>query len=101
MNLKTLTSVAFLSIFVCSGFAQESAGPEKIKRVAVRSTLLDAVGYDARSQTLELVFDSGSVRRLAGVPAAVYKALLAAPSKGKFYHKQLRGKYVATKPPTQ
>lgn len=101
MNSKILTFVVVLSVFCFPLSAQETATPLKIKRVAVQSTLLDAVGYDAESQTLELAFDSGSVRRLLKVPAAVYKALLAAPSKGKFYHRELRGKYVAVKPPTQ
>jgi hypothetical protein len=55
--------------------------------VTVDSSMLDAVGYDEKTQELEAVFVSGNVYRYEGVPKEVYEQLLASDSKGSFMHR--------------
>jgi len=63
-------------------------------RVAtVESTTLAAVGYDETRELLQLEFCSRAVYHYFGVPAAVYQALLDAPSKGAYFNGTIRGRY--------
>jgi hypothetical protein len=59
----------------------------------VDSTLLEAAGYDAAMQELEVVFASGKTYRYIGVPRSVYTDLLAAESKGRYLHAKVIGVY--------
>jgi hypothetical protein len=61
--------------------------------VAVESTTLATVGYDENLQRLQLEFCSRAVYLYFGVPAAVYEALLDAPSKGRYFNETIRGRY--------
>ncbi|MBP7828299.1 MAG: KTSC domain-containing protein [Kiritimatiellae bacterium] len=60
----------------------------------VESTLVQAVGYDAATQTLtvKLVTD-GSVYEYFGVPQEVYDQFMAAESKGNFFAKNIKNVY--------
>ena len=60
---------------------------------AVQSTTLAALAYDEAHETLQLEFRSRAIYRYFGVPARVYEALLAAPSKGKYFNRTIRGKF--------
>ncbi len=63
-------------------------------RVAtVDSTTLATVGYDDELKRLQLEFCSRTVYLYFGVPAAVYEALLGAPSKGRYFNGTIRGRY--------
>ena len=63
-------------------------------RVAtVESTTLAAVGHDENLKRLQLEFCSRAVYHYFGVPAAVYEALLDAPSKGRYFNGTIRGRY--------
>ena len=59
----------------------------------VDSALLEAAGYDAAMQELEVIFASGKTYRYIGVPRSVYTELLAAESKGQFMHARVMGIY--------
>jgi len=59
----------------------------------VESATLATVGYDEGRQLLQLEFGSRAVYVYFGVPAAVYEALLGAPSKGRFFNGTIRGRY--------
>lgn len=59
----------------------------------VESTTLATVGYDETRKLLQLEFRSGAVYLYSGVPAAVYQALLDAPSKGRYFNGAIRGRY--------
>lgn len=48
------------------------------------SSMLYAIGYDPKTQTLEVVFNSGGIYRYADVPPQVYEELLQADSKGRY-----------------
>ena len=63
-------------------------------RVAtVESTTLATVGYDESLKRLELEFCSRAVYLYFGVPAAVFEALLDAPSKSRYFNRTIRGRY--------
>jgi KTSC domain len=63
-------------------------------RVAtVESATLAMVGYDENLKRLRLEFCSRTVYLYFGVPAAVYQALLDAPSKGRYFNGTIRGRY--------
>ena len=64
-------------------------------RESVRSSNLRSVGYDADSATLEVEFSDRSVWQYKPVPASVYSGLMAAGSKGSFFHRTIRGRYAA------
>ena len=50
----------------------------------VESSMIHAVGYDAKTRVLEVVFNSGRTYCYEDVPPRVYKELLAAESKGRY-----------------
>ena len=63
-------------------------------RVAtVESTTLATVGYDEAQELLQLELGSRAVYLYFGVPAAVFEALLGAPSKGRYFNGAIRGRY--------
>ena len=59
----------------------------------VRSRDLALIGYDHGTSTLEIVFRAGGVYRYQGVPESVYHSLMAAPSHGMFFQKNIKDKY--------
>ena len=64
-----------------------------MNRTVVESTTLAAVAYDDARETLQLEFRGGALYRYFGVPAPVYDALLAAPSKGGYFNRAIRGNF--------
>jgi len=59
----------------------------------VESATLATVGYDEAQELLQLEFGSRAIYLYFGVPAAVYEALLGAPSKGRYFNGTIRGRY--------
>ena len=68
-----------------------------MRRRSVSSSSVASVGYDAKTQTLEIEFQSGSVYDYGEVPPEVFKGLMEAPSKGRFFSNEIRGQYPSTK----
>ena len=64
-----------------------------MQRKHVTSSAISSVGYDERSSTLEVEFQSGAVYDYFDVPPKVYKALLKASSKGRFVSRRIRDRY--------
>src|ERR1022692_2435906 len=64
-----------------------------MKATAVQSATLAAIGYDDARGILQLEFRSRAVYRYFGVPGAVYDALLAAPSRGSYFNRAIRGRF--------
>ena len=60
---------------------------------AVESTTLATVAYDQARELLQLEFRSRAIYQYLGVPAAVYDALLHAPSKGHYFNRVIRGRF--------
>lgn len=63
-----------------------------MERIAVESSNISEVGYDAQTQTLEIMFKDGNIYQYFDVPAHIHAELLAG-SPGKFFHANIRGVY--------
>lgn len=61
-----------------------------MERVAVTSSAIRSVGYDAGSKTLEIEFASGDVYQYSGVPVEAHAGLMAAESKGTYFATSIR-----------
>ena len=85
---------AFLYVSSLHG-ADRSVEPitSHIRREPVESSALAAIGYSNRLHALEIEFRNGLTYRYLKVPRVVYRELLAADSKARFYNKMVRGKY--------
>lgn len=59
----------------------------------VASSDLSSVGYDAQTGTLYISFHSGSTYAYDHVPSIVYNGLMSAPSRGKYFHAYIKGRY--------
>jgi hypothetical protein len=64
-----------------------------MRRRPIDSSAIASVGYNAAREELEVEFRSGNVYRYFDVPREVYKDLLQAPSKGRFFGSFIRGQY--------
>ncbi len=59
--------------------------------IPVSSSDLSSVGFE--NGTLYIAFHSGGLYSYSGVPASVYSALLSAPSKGRYFHANIKNVY--------
>jgi hypothetical protein len=59
----------------------------------VESTTLATVAYDGSSRLLRLEFKSRTVYCYSGVPTEVHHGLIAAPSKGAYFNRNIRGRF--------
>jgi hypothetical protein len=64
-----------------------------MKTIAVDSTTLRTVGYDAERQVLQIEFQDRSLYQYFDVPAVLYEELLQAPSKGAYFNRSIRAKF--------
>jgi len=64
-----------------------------MQRTAVASSDLCSVGYDKETQVLEIEFQAGGVYQYFDVPESVHQALLDAPSKGKYFHRNIKNSF--------
>lgn len=64
-----------------------------MKTIAVDSTTLRTVGYDAERQLLQIEFQDLSIYQYFDVPAAVCEELMQAPSKGAYFNRSIRPRF--------
>ena len=64
-----------------------------MKRTAVDSSMMASVGYDRARKTLEIEFQTGDIYEYLDVPRDVFRGLLDAGSKGRFFHAEIDGVY--------
>ena len=64
-----------------------------MERTPVTSTDIRTIGYEAESQTLEIEFNSSGVYQYSGVPSGEYDGIMAADSKGKYFHANIKNRY--------
>lgn len=58
------------------------------------SSNISAVDYDTETKELGITFKSSGKRfEYYNVPESVYNGIVSAPSAGKYYHANIRGKY--------
>jgi hypothetical protein len=62
-------------------------------RTPVSSSNLRSVGYDPRTQTLEIEFNSGDIYQYFNVPAIIYQGLMSAGSHGKYFNQNIKKTY--------
>jgi KTSC domain-containing protein len=65
------------------------------RKPIVSSTIKEA-GYEADTQTFEVLFNSGGIYDYAGVPQEVYDRFLRADSKGSFFAVYIRACFPCT-----
>jgi hypothetical protein len=58
-----------------------------------RSSVIRSVGYDLRTNTLQLSFPDGRVYQYFDVPFSQVEALAKAPSMGSYFHSEIRDRY--------
>jgi hypothetical protein len=81
-------------VVVIIGFClRAEGGVRRSAWVAVDSSSIAALSYDAESRVLGVQFRSGAAYRYREVPAAVFAEFLRADSKGRYFAKKVRGKY--------
>jgi hypothetical protein len=59
-------------------------------RIAVISSTIRSIGYDAESEALEVEFQSGKVYQYTGVPPHIYDGIMRADSKGKYLNAHIK-----------
>ena len=59
----------------------------------VASSNVRAIGYDDRTQTLEVEFVSGRVYQYYGVPENMHSQFMQVPSQGKFLHTYIKDQF--------
>ena len=65
----------------------------RIPRQAVESSAIAKVGYSKRRHLLEIEFVNGAVYRYLDVPATMYRDLITAESKARFYDSNIKRHY--------
>jgi len=77
-----------LLLFTAAAFAAD------IEMQAVESSLIDQVGYDAEAKVLAIQMNNSSdTYYYQDVPQSIFENLLAADSKGRYYVKNIKGKF--------
>ena len=64
-----------------------------IPRETVASKVIASVGYSKRRHILEIEFLNGAIYRCLEVSPSVYRELIAADSKARYYDANVKGKY--------
>jgi len=59
----------------------------------VSSSMVNAVGYDKKNQTLCVDFNGGKTYEYYDVPIEVYEGLADAGSVGRYLNSEVKGKY--------
>ena len=57
------------------------------------SSAIASIGYSKRLHALEIEFVNGAIYRYLDVPSSLYRELIKANSKARFYDKHIRGRY--------
>lgn len=65
-----------------------------MKRTPVDSSMIHDVGYDPKTETLEIGFNSGTVYQYFEVEPEAYEALMKADSKGRHFLDNIEPFYV-------
>lgn len=68
-----------------------------MKHINVKSSQVKSVAYDAKTNTLEVVFASGGAYTYAGVSPVEHAKLMGAKSIGSHLAQRIKGKYEFSK----
>lgn len=64
-----------------------------MNQIPVSSSNIASVGYDVRTQTLQVEFLSGSFYQYFDVPQNVFDGFITAGSKGRYFAVNIKGIY--------
>jgi hypothetical protein len=64
-----------------------------MRRHYISSSVIRWYGYDPKSRVLDVEFVSGHLYRYSAVPASMFEALEAAPSKGQYFDFHIRERF--------
>jgi hypothetical protein len=64
-----------------------------MKRTQVESKDIKSIGYDDKTLSLEVEFNSGSIYVYFKVPKNIYIEFMEADSHGKFFHRNIKNKF--------
>lgn len=73
--------------------AEREGVVSRMRRQPVQSSALAAIGYSRQIHALEIEFVNGAIYRYLDVPNVIYRELMSAGSKARFYDEHVRGKY--------
>jgi hypothetical protein len=93
MKVCVCAFIALFPPFANCAERETAAIVSRIPHQPVVSTGLASIGYSKRLHILEIEFVNGAVYRYSYVPPSVYRDLLAAESKARFYDRNIKGKY--------
>ncbi len=65
--------------------------------IYVDSSNIEAIGYDENAQELHVQFLSGGYYVYHDVPREIFDNIMAAPSKGSYLNREIKGVYRYTK----
>ena len=83
---------------ITPALCQETQSPparivSHIPRQAVESSAIAKIGYSKHRHILEIEFVNGAIYRYLEVAPAVYRDLMSAESKARFYDGNVKGRY--------
>lgn len=64
-----------------------------MRRQPITSSVIQSIGYDPDSQTLEVEFHTGRIYRYFKVPPPAVKDLIEAASIGETFNRNIRNRY--------
>lgn len=64
-----------------------------MERTAVDSRAIAEIGYDANTETLEVLFCNGRTYQYYNFPAFMHQRLMEATSLGEFFNAEVKGQY--------
>ncbi len=91
--MRAVVAGLCLCIVIAAAAEPEPGIVSHIPRQPVQSRAIRAVGYSKSLRALEIEFIRGGTYRYLEVPATVYRELLVARSKTRFYNANIRGRY--------
>ncbi len=62
-------------------------------RKYISSSMINSIGYDPETETLEIEFSGGAVWQYSDVPADVWDDFESSGSQGRFFHQNIKGQY--------
>jgi len=68
-----------------------------MKRISVKSSFFHSVGFNKKSQILEIEFSNGGLYEYSEIPKKIHEGLMAASSLGKYYNQYIKGQFPSKK----
>ena len=95
MTARLAALLFALSLFSANAQAasEQEAITSHIPRQRVQSHVMAEVGYSKRRQLLEIEFANGAIYRYLDVPPSVYRDLISAESKTRYYDLNIKRNY--------